>query len=133
MMMGEAKQARRDHVKEHLQIEVDETVAELMLRLGGVRVYDAKGHSKDKVPVPDTYASESRKAFFKVPRVQSGIQAGVRAGQNGKPLKNSCTIRFHVAENLTDEELQELQATRAYCEQQQVHTSPETQVREHIL
>jgi len=129
----EAKQARRDHVKEHLQIEVDETVAELMLRLGGVRVYDAKGHSKDKVPVPDTYASESRKAFFKVPRVQSGIQAGVRAGQNGKPLKNSCTIRFHVAENLTDEELQELQATRAYCEQQQVHTSPETQVREHIL
>ena len=76
----------------HVSIGIDEQVKELML--GGVALYTSKGpipshHSLAPSPV---VAGDASRFAKKVPRVKSGIQAGVRAGQNGRPLVPHQTV-----------------------------------------
>jgi hypothetical protein len=106
------KQSRRDNVTDHHAFEVDDNVHELMVQLGGVPLYPASqgpGEGVSRVPKPAA-ATAGNKPFFKVPRVMSGIQAGARAGRNGRSNLPDRTIRFRIVENPTEEELRQHEA-----------------------
>ena len=106
------KQSRRDNVTDHQAFEVDDNVHDLMVQLGGVPLYSASqgpGEGVSRVPKPAA-ATAGNKPFFKVPRVMSGIQAGARAGRNGRSSLPDRTIRFRIVENPTEEELRQHEA-----------------------
>jgi len=81
------RQSRRGSVTQHLEIHVDQDVSKLMA------MYTAEGKKKPGRPGSIVGGGTP---FSKVPRVTSGIQAGVRAGQNGRPLIPAQTVRFSV-------------------------------------
>ena len=109
------KQSRRSNITDHHAIEVDDEVHELMVQLGGVPLYPAStgpGADMSRVPKPASIVSGNNK-FFSVPRVMSGIQAGERAGRNGRSVVPARTIRFRIVENPTEEELRQHEASTA--------------------